>query len=76
MAKGIHLEQRGHADKRTGQTKALANKDSHAQWKVSPIVKGNRKQEKVTNSESERSGCYHAFDNNIGKDKQARNDET
>lgn len=30
MAKGIHLEQRGHADKRAGQTKAPDNKDSHA----------------------------------------------
>lgn len=33
MAKGIHLEQRGHTDKRPGQTKALDNKDSHAQRK-------------------------------------------
>lgn len=40
-------------DKRHGQTKALDNKDSHAQGKVSQIVKGYRKQEKVTNSESE-----------------------
>ena len=31
MAKGIHLEQREHADKSSGQTKALDNKDSHAQ---------------------------------------------
>lgn len=52
MAKGIHLEPQGHTDKRPGQTKALDNKDSHAQGKVSLIVKGYHKQEKVTNSES------------------------
>ena len=40
MAKGIHLEQWGHTDKRPGQTKAPDNKDSHAQRKVSLIVKG------------------------------------
>lgn len=40
-------------DKRTSKTKALDNKDSNAQGKVSLIVKGYHKQEKVTNSESE-----------------------
>lgn len=30
MAKGIHLEQRGHTNKRPGQTKAVDNKDSRA----------------------------------------------
>lgn len=67
MAKGIHLEQRGHTDKRTGQTKALDNKDSHAQGKVSLIVKGYRKQEKVTNTESEWFGFYCKLDNRCHK---------
>lgn len=63
MAKSIHLERRGHTDKRPGQTKARDNKDSHARGKVSLIVKGYHKQEKVTNSESERFGCYYKLDN-------------
>lgn len=67
MAKGIHLEQRGHTDKRPGQTKALDNKDSHAQGKVSLIVKGYRKQEKVTNTESEWFGFYCKLDNRCHK---------
>lgn len=50
MAKGIHLQRRARAHKRSGQTKALDNKDSRAQRKVRPIGKGYRKQEKVTNS--------------------------
>lgn len=40
-------------DKRPGQTKALDNKDSQAKEKVSLILKGYHKQEKVTNNESE-----------------------
>lgn len=67
MAKGIHLEQQGHTDKRPGQTKARDNKDSHAQGKVSQIVKGYRKQEKVTNSESERFGRNCKLDNGCRK---------
>jgi len=63
MAKGIHLEQQGHTDKRPGQTKALDKKGSHAQRKVSLIVKGYQIQEKVTNSESEGFDCRYKLDN-------------
>lgn len=54
-------------DKRPGQTKARRDKGGNAPRKVTPIIKGYHKQEKVTNNESVWFGCSHELSNGRGK---------